>query len=486
MLGNSGLDAIMPKSYKSSLGTRFTVSAQSTNLMSTASDQRIRHVAIVLQSLDASTSRGLLGQLPPVQSKLVRQAMVQMGTVTPQERAAAFQSMQGLLKAFNIQPSPDRSAPKETLSPAAALLASQQRGMSDHVELSPQAVAMEQNQPDWQSGSSAHTNPNSIDNWRHMPAEALAEILQSERPIVIATVMNQVSVARATAIAQALPMHVAATTLAALPHLHLTDPAVLEDIQTELERKIGQYQSPKLATEEGLSKLKAIVACMPTAQQDTWTEAIAQSNPVLAAKMGWNRPTNRPSNAKYSTSLSTPSSSDNASQQPSAMASTSQNIRSTKDDIFDESMILPFVQYTTALAVTPVPFKSSTEDKQATAPKSTAPKSIAADRETQASQQAIEDLLQLSDKDFVAVLHACQPQTVLLALSGASKAFATRVERLVPPKDVKRLRDRLHSLGPLQLRDIDEAQTRIVETAMQLLASGSIGATASVTFTAAA
>jgi len=149
-------------------------------------------------------------------------------------------------------------------------------------------------------------------------------------------------------------------------------------------------------------------------------------------------------------------------------------------------MILPFVQYTTALAVTPVPVKSSTEDKQATAPKSTAPKSIAADRETQASQQAIEDLLQLSDKDFVAVLHACQPQTVLLAISGASKAFATRVERLVPPKDVKRLRDRLHSLGPLQLRDIDEAQTCIVETAMQLLASGSIGATASVTFTAAA
>ena len=459
--------------------------------MSTASDQRIRHVAIVLQSLDASTSRGLLGQLPPVQSKLVRQAMVQMGTVTPQERAAAFQSMQGLLKAFNIQASPDRSAFKETLSPAAALLASHQNGMSDHVELSSQAVAMEQNQPDWQSGNSARTNSNSIDNWRHMPAEALAEILQSERPIVIATVMNQVSVARATAIALALPMNVAATTLAALPHLHRTDVAVLEDIQSELERKIGQYQSPKLATEEGLSKLKAIVACMPTAQQDTWTEAIAQSNPVLAAKMGWNHPANRPSNATYSTSLPAPTRSENTSHQPSAMASTSQHIRSTKQDIFDESMILPFVQYTTATAATPAPVKSSTHDKQATAPKSDAPKSdvpktTVADRETQASQHAIEDLLQFSDREFVAVLHACQPQTVLLALSGASKAFVTRVERLVPPKDVKRLRDRLHSLGPLQLRDIDEAQTRIVETAMQMLASGSIGSTASVTFTAAA
>ena len=448
--------------------------------MSTASDQRIRHVAIVLQSLDASTSRGLLGQLPPAQSKLVRQAMVQMGTVTPQERAAAFQSMQGLLKAYNIQASPDRSAHKETLSPAAALLASQQKGISDQVELSPQAVATEQNQPDRQSGISTRDNPNAMDNWRHMPAEPLAEILQSERPIVIATVMNQVSVARATAIAQALPMNVAATTLSALPHLHLTDPAVLEDIQKELERKIGQYQSPKLATEEGLSKLKAIVAHLPAAQQDTWTEAIAQSNPVLAAKMGWNHPANRSSNSTYSTGLSEPSSSESASQQPSAMSSASQHIRSTSADIFDNSVILPFVQRSTAPAVTPVP-DTSLDNKQATAPKY-----AAADREKRASKHAIEDLLQFSDRDFVAVLHACQPQTVLLALSGASGAFAARVERLVPPKDVKRLRDRLHGLGPLQLRDIDEAQTRIVETAMQLLAGGSIRATANVTFTAAA
>ena len=86
--------------------------------MSSGSDQRIRHVAIVLQSLDAGTSRGLLGQLPPAQSKLVRQAMVHLGTVTPQERAAAFQSMQGLLNEANVRN--DRAASNESLSPAAA------------------------------------------------------------------------------------------------------------------------------------------------------------------------------------------------------------------------------------------------------------------------------------------------------------------------------------------------------------------------------
>ena len=474
MLGNSGLDAILPKSYKSSLGTRITVSAQTTNLMSTASDQRIRHVAIVLQSLDASTSRGLLGQLPPAQSKLVRQAMVQMGTVTPEERAAAFQSMQGLLKAFNVQASPERSATKESLSPAAALLASQSTALGDQVELSPQAVAMDQNQIDWQSGTSGRSSPNGMDNWRHMPAEALAEILKGERPIVIATVMNQVSVARATAIAQALPIQIAATTLAALPHLQSTDAAILEDIQLELERKIGQYQSPKQATEEGLTKLKAILARMPAVQQDTWTNAIALSNPVLATKMGWTTRANPSAFNRNDPAIGPPTSSVSAIQ-------LDDRSRSTREDIFDDSIILPFVQHASTSAFESVSVQSTTDEKQSIAPKSTG-----ADRDKPTGSRAIEDLLQLPDRDFVAVLHACQPQTVLLALSGASKAFTTRVERLVPAKDVKRLRDRLHSLGPLQLRDIDEAQARIVETAMKLLASGLIGATASVTFMAAA
>ena len=98
----------------------------------------------------------------------------------------------------------------------------------------------------------------------------------------------------------------------------------------------------------------------------------------------------------------------------------------------------------------------------------------------------LQDLLQFSDKDFVAVLHACEPQTVLLALSGASKPFIKRVEKLIPAKDVKRLRVRLSTLSPIQLREVDAAQKELANTALRMLESGEIGATASVSFTAAA
>ena len=438
--------------------------------MSNASDQRIRHVAIVLQSLDAATSRGLLGQLPLAQSKLVRQAMVRLGTVTPHEREAAFRSMQGLLSATSIRT--ERQASKESLSPAAALLASQQSALNDQIELSTEArqqEQQEQQEQNWQVGVPNSSGAPSAASWQHMPAEALADALKGERPIVIATVINQVSVERATAIAQALPMQVASATLAALPHLHLTDPAILRDIQLELERKIGKYQAPKKTNAEGLSKLQAIVASMPASQQNGWTNAIAQSNPVLAAKLGWSSDLRSPLPASNSsspvTSREVPKPNESA---PQAVRSGQANI----EDIFDESMILPFHS-----PVIAPPETSATESKQTIAPKHS---------EGERSKTAIEDLLHFSDRDFVAILHACEPQTVLMALSGASKAFNSRVERLMPSKDVKRLRSRLTNLGPIQLRDVDAAQRRIDETAMKMLASGLVDATGSISFLAAA
>ncbi len=492
MLGNSGLDAILVKTYKSRLGTCFAVSAQSTNPMSSGSDQRIRHVAIVLQSLDAVTSRGLLGQLPPTQSKLVRQAMVHLGTVTPQERAAAFQSMQGLLSAANVRT--ERAATKESLSPAAALLASQHSVMSDQIELSTEAIQQDRNEPDWQLGVPNATPDAKSGGWQRMPAEAIADILQGERPIVIATVINQVSVERATAIAQALPMQVAAATLAALPHLHLTDAAILRDIQLELERKIGQYQAPKKATAEGLSKLKAIVANMPESQQESWTKAIAQSNPVLAVKLGWSQDTRlTTSHASTNSAVSKGSTTAEAVtkesgnppympnskvaafesiQQPGAAHRSGRLRKTSNEDIFDDSIILPF--HPPAIATTE---DSAPELKQTVAPKHP---------EVERVRTAMDDLLQFSDKDFVAVLHASQPQTVLMALSGATKAFVARVERLMHPKDVKRLRKRLTTLGPIQLRDVDAAQTLIAQTATKMLANGLVEATVSVSFLAAA
>ncbi len=402
--------------------------------------------------------------------------MVQLGTVTPKERAAAFQSMQGLLNASGAKTVAPQQANKESLSPAAALLASQRTVVGDQIELSPEAMNHHKNQPEGQFGDPIFPTRDVNESWQNMPAMALADILQGERPIVIATVLNQVSVERATAIAQALPMQIAAATLAALPHLYLADPAILRDIQSEVERKIGQYQAPKQANEEGILKLQAIVASMPINQQEQWTRTIAEVNPVLATKLGWKTDARSPLTPIAITDIANKLS--DRTNVGVSLTTSNQPQSSNKEDIFDESMILPFPLQSSASITNVEGGKSSeTSSEQTVAIKP---------NEASNRKHATEDLLQFSDKDFIAVLHACQPQTVLLALSGATKAFVARVERLMPAKDVKRLRERLNRLGPIQLRDVDAAQSQITKTAMMMLADGQVGATASVSFTAAA
>ena len=445
--------------------------------MSNGSDQRIRHVAIVLQSLDAATSRGLLAQLPAAQSKLIRQALVNLGSISPQERAKAFEAMQGLLGATVSRPTPSHRTPEASVdarSPAAELLASQTSAVSDQLEWSPAAL-----QSHSHPISPSHNEPHPNDmighcgSWSTISVETLAEILKTERPIVIATVLNQVAVDRATAIIQLLPIQVAGATLAAIPHLHLTDPAILRDIEQELERKIGQHFPPQQATSQGLSKLQAILDGMPKSQKSIWENAVSQSNPVLASKLGWsNTPT-----AQGDSNLE-PTEHRSKSLEPELVH------QSSDDDVFDDSMVLPFPSESV---------HSQSGSSPATTAATTAATNAASNDSAmrhltfgQPREYSMDSLSRLSDRDFVTVLHACSPQVILLALSGAKRDFVLRVERLMPPKDVQRLRTKLIGLGPINLRDVDAAQTQIAETATNLQSVGKIGSLETVSFTAAA
>jgi flagellar motor switch protein FliG len=424
--------------------------------MSNGTDQRIRHVAIVLQSLDAGTSRRLLAQLPPAQSKSIRQAMVHLGAISPQERNAAFESMKGLLGSLGVSENvsgrhPNMVTNSEPASPASELLAaSQQRGL-DAVELSGAASSMHASiSQDMQNGP--------VPSWHFMSDETLADILQSERPIVIATVLNQIPIERATALVQLLPLQVAGATLAAVPHIGLTDAAILKDIEVELERKLSKYEPQQKISNEGLSRLQAIIHRMPETQKDIWMNAIAQSNPVLASKMGWSRPMQSPPIAIPSSVISDPKG---------------------VDEIFEQPNILPFPNSARAASQQSdgVANRVPPEDLDALVDSRT-------DLQTKAAP--LSSLARLSDRDFVTVLHSCPARSVLLAISGAPKEFVARVERLVPPRDVARLRAKLTQLGPISLQEVDEAQTLIADTAERLLAIGKIGALENVTFTAAA
>jgi flagellar motor switch protein FliG len=441
-------------------------------LMSSA-DHRIRQVAIVLQSMDATTARGLLAQLPADMGRAVRQTMTKLGSITSAEREAAMLDMQGLLMALESQRAP---LERET-SPAAALLAGVQ-GDVDRVEISSQPV-----QDPFESASTASETP-----WLAWAPSALAQLLADERPTVIATVLNQLSPERAKGLLDHLPMSTAAATLAALPNLFLVDASILSDILAEIDRKLPKTPpSPTSATIAGVSKLSAILSQFGEPQRQSWLNTIAVQSPEVAMQLGWH-----PIAPATSTPIALPSGTTDTTVVPDGVkvqtsttrapesASESNTVSLPSDDIFDDAVLLPIHAF-------------RKEDSQSNNRSSESQRSIPGQRHNPGVSTsevgpmvAFDDLASLSDGDLVTLLHGCERTVVLSAVVGASTLMRRRVEALVPKADLKRFRQHLKSLGQTPQMDVDAAQNAILQKASQWMVAGKIASLQNVSFLAAA
>jgi flagellar motor switch protein FliG len=97
-----------------------------------------------------------------------------------------------------------------------------------------------------------------------------------------------------------------------------------------------------------------------------------------------------------------------------------------------------------------------------------------------------DDLVRLDDAALARVFGAAEPETVLLALSGANRDLIDRIVRHLPSAAGRTLRRQLESLGPTRLRDIELAQQQLAELAGQMCRQGLIRVPSRRRFTMAA
>jgi flagellar motor switch protein FliG len=387
--------------------------------MASESDQKIRRLAIVLQSMDATTARSMLSQFPEAVARAIRRAMVNLGTVDPQERQAAFAELQSLLD----RTSKRRSAgePSVSNSPASQLLANEQE-LHDSVQFSPEAIRASASVGKIAFAtptSSAHLPLSTEAPWQSLPSHILAELLSHERPIVVATVIHHLPVAFATEVLQQLPVQATTDALSILPSLHSTDAAVLEEILAEMKSKVEQELHSQHQAQSGLAKLREIVAHVPDSQRSLWASSLQQNHPQLVSRLGL-LGMSEPSGGEPSPSIS-------LEPQPAA-----------------------------EIAV-------RLEQQAESGPRSHS-----------RPFQNWQDLLTLEDADLVQILHALEPQCVLLALANANARVLQRIERLIPKRDLQRFRSRLRELRDISLREIDSACDAVLDAAADLVESGQI------------
>lgn len=82
---------------------------------------------------------------------------------------------------------------------------------------------------------------------------------------------------------------------------------------------------------------------------------------------------------------------------------------------------------------------------------------------------AFSGLSALDDVSLAAVFGAVSPQVALLALVGAEEALVRRILNVLPRKEAAGFRKRLEEVGPLRLKEVEQAQTRLSLAAGELL-----------------
>jgi len=433
------------------------------------SQQRIRQVAIVLNCVDAQTKQRLLGQFPSDQARLVRQEIARLGQVDPHEREQALKAFQSLTQT-SAKPSSSsnargRSTPigstagaptsgrwsrsEESFdsgypeidsgNPAAELLNEDFDSAQDQVDID-YATRMfsRETQPDFEPVNSNSVEPFvTHSDWGGFPASSgadIARLLADERPTVVATVLKQVSTQLGAAILAGLPSRVAALALSTIPNLDAIDKSIMRDIHETLREKLSLCRSQLSPDAPDVQHIQSLLAIVPESKRRMVEQDLVVENSSLADSLGI---------SLYGNSLPTDSGPDNVAK-PKLQASALQEHS----------------------------FRNSP-------PSEIAPQNISQDSGIDIDDSALltfEDLEDLSSDSLALVFRESDPDTILIAITGAAIQLRNRLESMISPNNRGRLRARIDSLQHVGSESRLAAREEITRKANELMLSGAVAA----------
>ena len=443
--------------------------------MSTAEPlpDNIRRIAVLVSSVDSATSRQLLLHLPTHVAKQVRRALQNLGTISPSERQrilAEFQSTAARQSA-PIAPQPTASAPATTRSSYDSPSFEQAPFVAHQPLHASHSSESLQHQYSGQFAPEQSLTSESQPTWAKMDIRALSHFLRTERPSVIAVVINQLSPNTGVALLQQLPLEIHREVLQAIANLQEIDSEAMQAIEEHLSERLKDYETKIDSEAKGTRRVAALLAAAPPELQETWSRFVhiavdsaddAHSNSQQRSQTqqttSSSQVSSAPPNDRFVERSLTPVPERTAQRTNQQIAAAlNPQVFTTADqpltpqppshshaDDDERSYILPF---------------PGNEDQR---PMSAVDRSLI--------QLEFEQILSLSPHQLAQILTAVNSQTVLLALAGASPGFMKRFYTMLNKPDAKALASRLSQIGPLKLRDIDEAQRSISELAAKLSA----------------
>ena len=227
-------------------------------------------------------------------------------------------------------------------------------------------------------------------------------------------------------------------------------------IDEHLAERLSDYQHRIEREHENSRRLNALLAAAPPDLQREWKELLGDV----------------PESAEFSRMTKA----EERSSGSSLISGVRQSTQATIAELYGDMSITTMDLATETIE--PLRSRSSTlvevEDEVDVLPFTTArPSATIAKPPMEKTTKPIDfaRILSLPPQHLAALLSSLDSQTVLLALAGSTPEFMRSFAKLLTPRDAKSLTSKLQLIGPINLRDVDEAQHRIVERAASMLAA---------------
>ncbi len=383
-------------------------------MTNTTLDGRLRQIAILVASVDAEAARHLLLNLPTEIARKVRAMAAQMGPIPPEERNALMTE----LRATQLTP----AAQPNSTSNVTSSLDSAARFWSNFSETRDHSSKSEDSPLSRQTSDSPA--------WTQLSEDALVRFIRHERPTVIAVIIHQLPAKQAASVLQRLPRSIGREVLSRLGSLQEIDPDAMQAIDEQLSHRLSDYRHKIESELENAKRINDLLAAAPPELKQQWTSWISPG----------------------------------ATSADKELVDKGHEERSKPHEIGRS----PFVEPPATILKFPQDGRSTNPARETRSNHYAA----AIDRTRQVID--FERILTLRLEQLAALLTSLDSQTILLSLAGATPQFIKRFNAMLEPADAKVLEERVRRIGAVNLRDIDDAQCRVIDAYWSLMSPGSI------------
>jgi flagellar motor switch protein FliG len=226
-------------------------------------DQGLRKAAILVASLDRVTADLLMDKMSDEQARLVRQTIMDLGTISPDEEQRVLEEF------LHRGPKP-----------------AQTEGVELDGRLARKLARAASAAPRGDSGNTQSNEESPFGFLKEAEADKLSKLLAAERPQTIALVLSHLPPDRAGAVLVRLHSSLQVEVIRRLVELEETDPEILHDVEQTLQTRLSELVRMQRRRVAGLSAVAGILRASESRVGMQILENLNVHDRQLASRLG--------------------------------------------------------------------------------------------------------------------------------------------------------------------------------------------------------